>query len=133
MDHEEAKKVAERFVKFVETNDPGDVLANDVFADINVPEWRFQLQGSDAVVEWLRGELPNGSRVPTWRSDPTGSGALVEVEQRHDVEGKEIVSRNLHRLEVRDGKITEWTMYCTGEWSPETQERQAREAPMIRP
>ena len=109
------------------------MLADDVIADINVPEWRFQMQGPAAIVEWLRGELPNGSRVPSWRSDPTASGVLVEIEQRYDVEGEEISSRNLHRLEVRDGKITGWTMYCTGEWSPETRERQAREAPMLKP
>jgi hypothetical protein len=40
---------------------------------------------------------------------------------------------DLHRLDVRDGKITEWTMYGTGDWSSETRERQAREAPMFRP
>lgn len=133
MDHEEAKRIAERFVRFVETNEPGEAVAEDVLADINVPEWRFQLRGLDNVVQWLVGELPNGSRVTSWRADPTEEGVVVEVEQRYDVEGAEILSRNLHRLEVRDGKITEWTMYCTGEWTPETRERQAREAPMIRP
>jgi hypothetical protein len=133
MDHEQAKAIAERFVRFVETNEPSGLLADDVFADINVPEWRFQLQGMDSVVDWLTGELPNGSRVSSWRADPTASGVVVEVEQRYDVERAEVLSRNLHRLEVRDGKITEWTMYCSGEWSPETQERQSREAPMLRP
>lgn len=133
MDDEQAKKIAERFVGFMETQDPGDLLAAEVFADINVPEWRFQMQGPEAIVEWMRGELPDGSRVPTWRSDPTASGVIVELEQRYDVDGEEISSRNLHRLEVRDGKVTEWTMYCTGEWSPATSERQAREAPMFKP
>ena len=133
MDHEEAKKIAERFVRFCETNEPDGLLADDVFCDINVPEWRFQMQGVRAVVEWLSGELPDGSRVPSWRSDPTASGVLVEVEQRYDRDGAEIMSRNLHRLEVRDGRVTEWTMYCTGEWSPELRERWGAEAPMIRP
>ncbi len=133
MDHEQAKKIAERFVAFVEAPEPGDLFAEDVFADINVPEWRFQMQGPDDIIAWLKGDLPNGSRVASWRSDPMSSGALVEIEQHYVVEGEEISSRNLHRLEVRDGRITEWTMYCTGEWSPATRERQAREAPMIRP
>lgn len=133
MDDEEAKKIAERFVRFLETNDPGDVFAGDVFADVNVPEWRFQMQGVDAVVAWMAAELPSGSRVPSWRSDPTSSGVIVEVDQRYDVDGAEHLSRNLDRLDVRGGKIAEWTMFCTGDWSPATQERQAREAPMIRP
>jgi hypothetical protein len=133
MDHEQAKKIAERFVGFLETQEPGELFASDVFADINVPEWRFQMQGPDAILDWLRGEQPNGSRVSSWRSDPTASGVVVELEQRYDVEGEEISSRNLHRLEVHDGKVTDWTMYCTGEWSPATRERQAREAPMLKP
>jgi ketosteroid isomerase-like protein len=81
----------------------------------------------------MKGELPHGSRVTSWRSDQTASGVLVEFEQSYDRDGEEISSRNLHRLEVRDGKITEWTMYCTGEWTPETRDRQANDAPMIRP
>jgi hypothetical protein len=133
MDDEAAKKIAERFVRFVETGDPNDVLAADVFADINVPEWRFQLLGAAAVAGWLAGEQPNGCRVASWRADATSSGAVVEIEQWYDADDTEIMSRNIHRLEVREGRVTDWTMYCTGEWSPELRERQAREAPMIRP
>jgi hypothetical protein len=133
MDHEAAKKVAESFVRAIEASDGAGAFADDVFCDINVPEWRFQIQGVDAVTDWLRGELPDGCRVPSWRSDPTDTGAIVEIEQRWDADGVELLSRNIHRLEVRDGKIAEWTMYCSGVWSPELRERQAREAPMIRP
>lgn len=133
MDHEEAKKIAERFVAFVETSDGADLLAEDAFADINVPEWRFQMQGRAALSEWLRSEQPDGSTVTSWRSDPTASGVVVEVEQVYDRDGEQLLSRNLHRLEVRDGRVAEWTMYCTGEWSQATRERQAREAPMWKP
>jgi hypothetical protein len=129
MDHEAAKKIAERFIRFMETNEPDGVLADDVFCDINVPEWRFQMQGADQAVDWLKGEQPGGSQASSWRSDPMDEGVVVEVEQRDG----DTLSRNLHRLEVRGGKITEWTMYCTGVWSLQTQERQRREAPMIRP
>lgn len=129
MDNEAAKKIAEQFVRLIETNEPGTVFADEVFCDINVPEWRFQLQGPDAIRDWLTGEQPDGSTVSSWRADATEFGVVVEVEQHTGDE----VSRNLHRLEVRDEKITEWTMYCTGVWSVETQERQAREAPMLRP
>ena len=38
--------------------------------------------------------------------DPTADGVVVEIDQRYDRDGMEISSRNLHRLEVRDGKIT---------------------------
>jgi ketosteroid isomerase-like protein len=133
MDHESAKKIAEGFVRAMERSDASEVFAEDVFCDINVPEWRFQMQGVHAVAEWLRGEQPDGCRTASWRSDATSDGVVVEIDQRYDRDGTEISSRNLHRLEVRDGKITEWTMYCTGEWTPELRERQAREAPMLKP
>ncbi len=129
MDHEDAKKIAESFVRTVETNATGDVFADDVFADINVPEWRFQMQGRRSIETWLASEQPDGCVVSSWRTDATEHGALVEVVQQLGDQ----IARNLHRLEVRDGKIVEWTMYCTGVWSAETQEQQRREAPMIRP
>ena len=133
MDHEAAKKVAERFVRAIEASDALDVFEEDAFCDINVPEWRFQMQGSAAITQWLRSELPDGCRVPSWRSDPTADGVIVELEQHFVADGVERSSRNIHRLEVRDGRVAEWAMYCTGVWSPELRERQAREAPMIRP
>jgi hypothetical protein len=129
MDHEDAKKIAERFVRVIETNDPSGVFAEDVFCDINVPEWRFQMQGPDAIARWLTEEQPDGCSISSWRSDATEHGVVVEIEQHA---GEEL-SRNIHRLEVRDGKVAEWTMYCTGVWSKELQDRQRRQAPMIRP
>lgn len=95
----------------------------------DVPEWRFQMQGSDAISPWLNQAQPGGCTVASWRADATEHGAIVEIEQHL---GEEI-SRNIHRLDVRGGKIVEWTMYCTGNWSAETQETHRREAPMIRP
>jgi hypothetical protein len=129
MGHEAGKKIGEAFVRTLETNEPGDIFAEDVFCDINVPLWRFQLQGSAAIGEWLPNAQPDGSRVTSWDVEPTASGVVIEAEQRSG----DHISRNLHRLEVRDGKITAWTMYCTGDWDAETQERHKREAPMIRP
>ena len=129
MDHEEAKKVAEAFCRALETNELGDLFDDDVFCDINIPEWRFQVQGTAALRNWLPSAQPNGSRVASWECEPTASGVLIEVEQMYD----DVLSRNIHRIAVRNGKVTAWTLYCTGEWSAELQERQRREAPMIRP
>jgi hypothetical protein len=128
MDHEDAKLIGERFVRFIETSDAHGLFAADAFCDINVPEWRFQMQGSEAVEAWLAGEQPDGCEVTSWRADATENGVVVELVQKI---GEEI-SRNMHRLEVRGDKVAAWTMYCTGVWSAETQEKQRREAPMIR-
>ena len=129
MDHEQAKQIGERFVRAVETNATGALFAPDVFCDINVPEWRFQMQGGDAIEAWLKGEQPDGCTVASWRADATEHGAIVELEQHVS----DTISRNIHRLDVVDGQIVEWTMYCTGVWSEEAQETQRREAPMLRP
>jgi hypothetical protein len=129
MEYDEAKTIGEVFVRAIETNVHSELFADDVFVDINIPEWRFQMQGAASIDEWLSAEQPNGSLVASWDVTPTADGVLVEIEQRY---GEEL-SRNMHRLEVREGKVVSWTMYCTGIWSAETQERHQREAPMFRP
>lgn len=133
MDHEAAKRIADRFVRAIEASDASDVFTEDAFCDINVPEWRFQMEGPAAITEWLRSELPDGCSVPSWRSDPTADGVVVELEQHFLTDGAERTSRNIHRLEIRGDRVAGWTMYCTGVWSPELRERHAREAPMVRP
>lgn len=37
-----------------------DVFAPDALLDVNAPTWRFQVQGPEAFVSWLKGHSPNG-------------------------------------------------------------------------
>lgn len=126
--------LVEGFVRFLETAEDTDgVLDSDVFVDLNVPHWRYQLQGARALAEQLRQDSPNGSAITVGRRAATPTGFVVECAYRQDDHvGVGTVYRTMWLVEVANGRIAEVVLYCTGEWDAETQKRQAAEAPMIR-
>jgi hypothetical protein len=109
-----------------------DAFTPDVFCDLNMPEWRFQLQGRDAFAAQLARISRGPSRMEVLRTVPTASGFVVEHVEHEDVDGEDHSSRRLILCEVVRGRIAEVTVYCTGEWDDELRARHAAEAPMIR-
>jgi predicted metal-dependent enzyme (double-stranded beta helix superfamily) len=107
----------------------------DVLVDCNVPRWRFQLQGRDAVIDALREEVSrHGSpRVTALRPTATERGVLLELEARFGDGPAECLWREMHLLRIDGGAIAEHTIYCTGIWDPETVARHRLQAPMVRP
>ena len=63
------------------------------------------------------------------RAVPTATGFVMEHEETH----AGVVARRLILCEVRDGRITDVTVYCNGGWDDELRARHAAEAPMLRP
>jgi hypothetical protein len=113
------------------TADP-EVFAEDTFFDLNMPVWRFQLQGRDAFAEQV-GKIAQGPvRVEVLRTVETASGFVTEHVEHQDVNGEELSARRLFLCEVTDGLITEVVVYCSGEWDEELRARHAAEAPMLR-
>jgi hypothetical protein len=111
---------------------PEEVFAEDVFADLYPPFWRFQLQGRTAFEAQLRAISEGESRSRILRVVPTATGFVLEHEETQRGERTE-VARKLWLCEVRDGRITEMTCYCNGGWDDELRARHAAEAPMLRP
>jgi hypothetical protein len=104
----------------------------DVLVDVNVPRWRFQVEGREALRELLaHEEFQPGFRLARWRASPTADGAVIETEGRFSAGGEERMAREVHILRVTDA-IAEHTLYCTGIWDAATIARQALEAPMVR-
>lgn len=134
IDHATARRLSARFNLVFETLEAGDDLfAPDVLFDLNMPVWRFQLQGPKAWEAQLR-ELAEGPiHVQVLRTAPTDSGFVTEHEERGEVHGRIVSARRMWLCEVRDGLIAEVVGYCSGEWDEELRARHAREAPMIRP
>jgi ketosteroid isomerase-like protein len=67
------------------------------------------------------------------RCEPTASGFVQEsVIRAVKHNGERVYSRQVFLAIVRDGRIAEITMYCTGDWDEATVARQAAEAPMLR-
>jgi hypothetical protein len=104
-----------------------------VFCDLNMPEWRFQLQGRDAFAAQLARINEGPARMEILRTVPTASGFVAEHIEHQDVDGEDHSARRLVLCEVVRGRIAEVTVYCTGEWDDELRARHAAEAPMIRP
>ncbi|MEX2394189.1 MAG: hypothetical protein WD826_06895 [Actinomycetota bacterium] len=128
-----AERLAERFAEVFRTNDPSDVFAPDAFFDLNMPVWRFQIQGVEDFEAWARDFAPDGVEVSVLNTVPTISGFVTEHEVALTQDGERMTARKMWLCEVREGMITEATEYCSGGWDEALRRRHAVEAPMIRP
>lgn len=104
-----------------------EMFAADVETEFNVPFALMKLSGVDALAGLLRQGFPYGAEVLEHRSTATGDGVLVEFSAR-TVTGPDhpesTYSREIVRLELRDGRVGRFTLYCTGDWDAATQAEQ---------
>jgi ketosteroid isomerase-like protein len=128
-----AQELSERLADVFRTGNASDVLTEDLFLDGHPPLWRFQLQGRDAFAAWLAGYAPGGTETTVVRTIPTATGFVTEFVGRHDEDGEEMTDRKILLCEVRGRRISELTVYCSGDWDAELRARHAAEAPVIRP
>ena len=134
IDRATAERLSQRFHDTFRTFDAGeDAFAPDVFCDLNMPEWRFQLQGRDAFAAQLERINEGPSRVEVLRTVPTTSGFVTEHVEHQGSGDDAVFARRLWLCEVRDGRIVEVIGYCSGEWDEALRRRHALEAPMLRP
>ena len=111
-----------------------NTYAPDVLLDMNLPTWRFQLQGRDTVTQYLVEQtkgLPNlhTTRHRVFRTD---GGVIIEEEMRFDGDGGAYLWRAVDIFHVDGDTVIEHSQYCTGCWAPDQIARQAAEAPMVR-
>ena len=129
----ETQKLSERLADVFRTGDVGDVFTDDLFLDGHPPLWRFQLEGKDAVAAWLKGYAPDGVETTVARSVPTVTGFVTELFGRHEQDGELFTDRKILLCEVRAGRISEMTIYCSGDWDAELRARHAAETTLVRP
>ena len=93
-----------------------DGLAPDVILDATVPNWRFRVEGRDAV----RAELARWYADPGSFEDLTRtslpSGELVQFTLRWVEGGVPHAVHQIHIVEVVDGRIVGDTVWCGGRW-----------------
>ena len=71
--------LSKRFAEVFETLDAGkDVFSPDVFFDLNMPVWRFQLQGPEAFESQLKNIVQGHLRINVLCTVPTASGFVTE-------------------------------------------------------
>src|SRR3954471_11464635 len=107
---DEITRCARSLVTFLESSGaevPPDLFRDDVLIDFTMPTWRLQAQGVDGVVGLRQGGHPWPGRVPRSRIDRTDSGFVLEVEETWDADGDSWYCRELMRVDVVDGRITE--------------------------
>lgn len=113
-----------------------DLYRPDALFDASVPQWRYQLQGREAIREALAEEFApilESARVEARRATRTDDGVVVELEVRFVQDGEERLWREIHLFRTDGTSITEHVNYCTGIWDGATIARHALEAPMVRP
>lgn len=126
-------RVADAFI----SGDVDELLVHyrpDALVDVVIPQWRFQLQGPDALREVLVAEdFVPGRRVTSSHRTTTSDGLLLELETWAPIDGEDQMWLALHQFRFADGLVAEHVVYCSGVWDAETIARQAIEAPMVRP
>ena len=117
----EPKAVVERFRSALASGDHSsffEIYAEDAIFDVNLPEWRFQLQGPDSIRGQYDEWHPEAPNLVEWRERATDRGVLVEL-ALWEGDGHNLYSRSLHDLEIEGDRITRHVMYCTGDWTKE--------------
>jgi len=126
-------RLSQRFAEVFQTfHAEEDLFTPDVLFDLNMPVWRFQLQGPREFGAQLAAIARGEVRIEVLRTVPTRRGFVTEHVEHQDVDGEELSARRLWLCELRDGRIAEAVGYCSGEWDAALRARHAREAPMLR-
>ena len=126
--------LSQRFADvFMTFNADTDTFAPDAFFDLNMPVWRFQIQGATEFGSQLAQIAHGNVRVDVLRTVPTTSGFVTEHHEHQTAGGEEFSAGRLWLCDVADGRIVDVVGYCSGEWNEELRRRHAVEAPMIRP
>jgi hypothetical protein len=128
--------VAERLVDAMRDADweaIAGTYAADVLLDMNLPTWRFQLQGKQAAGKYFVDQTA-GLRnlyLVSQRVHRTDEGIIIEEEMRFDGDDGEHLWRAVDIFRIVGDTVTHHTQYCTGCWTPAQIARQAQEAPMV--
>ena len=134
MDGAIMRELSEKLIRFLETGDvPEGLFRPDVFLDLTMPTWRVQTTSAEDLIAERKQGHPGPGRVTRWRADPTPSGFVLEFEERWNSEGQQWYAREMMRIEVAGGTITEVTVYCTGDWDQARQAEHAAAVTLIRP
>ena len=131
---ETAPLVVQKLIQYLETTEvPAGLFADDVFCDLTLPTWRLQARGPAGLASLRAGGHPSPGRVPRVRYDPIPSGFVLEVEEEWDDAAGHWYCRELMRADVADDRITEISIYCTGDWNEAQLARHAQEVALLKP
>ena len=128
-----ARDLAGQMVVFMETGSPPEALFTpDIFCDFTMPQWWLQARGIGDVTALRKAGHPGPSRIPRSRFDATTTGFVLEVEEQWDSGGESWYCRELIRADISEGKVSQISVYCTGDWDRARVRRHAETVQLIR-
>lgn len=110
------------FLKAVEAAaiDEIDVYAEDAVLDATVPNWRFKVEGSEAIRAQYAKWFSEPTTFVELRRFPLPDGEFVAYEVEWVDAGVRTRTHHAHHVVVRDGKVTSDTVWCGGPRPEET-------------
>lgn len=124
----------DRFVAFLERGATDGLFARDVFADISLPHWREQARGADEVVAMKTRMHPPAGRTRVEKVLAAPHAYTIKVEERWEDDGRQWYCREAFLCDLDDeGRITELSVYCTGDWSETVVAEHAEAVILLRP
>ncbi len=124
----------DRFVAFLETGATQGVFAPDLFADISLPHWRVQVQGAEELTATKNNLHPPAGRTRVEKVLAGERGYTIKVEERWEDGGQQWYCREAFLCDLDDeGRITELSVYCTGDWDEAAVARHTEAATLLRP
>ncbi|HEV8462869.1 MAG TPA: hypothetical protein VGQ38_19440 [Gaiellaceae bacterium] len=131
----DVRRLAGGLVEFLETGTPPEGLfAEDVFCDLTIPHWRLQAEGIGETVGLRHMSHPGPGKVLHTRIDETATGFVLEFDESWDDDkGTGWYARQLMRADVTDGKISQLSVYCTGDWDEARQAEHRATVELLRP
>jgi len=123
-----------KLIRFLETGAvPEGLFSPDVFTDMSLPQWRVQAATVEGVIAIRAEGHPAPGQVRVERIEQTGHGFTIEFEERWEQEGQRWYCREMIRADVVGDRITDLSIYCTGDWDEAKQREHADTVTLIRP
>jgi hypothetical protein len=91
-------------------------FTDDALLDATVPNWRFSVNGGDAVSHELGRWYADPGRFESLRRNPLPEGELVEFTLAWEEQGVAHACHQAHILKVVGGQVATDTAFCGGRW-----------------
>lgn len=96
--------------------------ADDAVLDATVPNWRYHRRGATAIRELYSEWYSAPGEFLELTRDPVTDGEVVRYLISSTHEGVPYVAHHVHRITVREGRISSDVVFCGGRWSEERQD-----------
>lgn len=115
----QAPTAVDRFTAAIEAGvrvGPG-VFADAAVVDATVPNWRWTIEGAEAIADAFAGWFADPGHFEALRRTPLSDGEIVEFTLTWQENGIPHACHQSHHLTVRDGSIVSDTVFCGGRWN----------------